>query len=453
MPTSQPLTGLRIFFWLRVTDFITGVAGSWLLLPLLKLKPSSFQWYFLGEATFGFLLALVAFYGLWRFRSDQAEAHGVRGLGDLALYCFAGAQLFYLSGMLLQTFLGFNFGPFARLWYLPGLLADVAVVAAVALAAQRASGQVGTISALAYGAAGARLLGAGLSVARLWLPYSRDLTVRVTLMGTGLAISAVSLLCLGLLVHRRSHELAAAAGGEAGEESSLSFDSAPWPSVLAGIRAYRAALLARLLIAVGALLLAFMARAARSVDGAKLAMVGGVLASLFIGVWMLSGLIRYARVPRESGAQGAAVTAVSLAIVGLLLELYSVFLVSQVYSSSYRALRQVATRLPWMQAVGLALGVFAAVALLVSLGRLSRHLVLPELVRRVGQVIGVLVIVAVGNVVLRAILAARPRGGTAVVLALGGGVLLLGLAIWGLVGLFRILDGLRDKLLSGSSTS
>jgi hypothetical protein len=202
--------------------------------------------------------------------------------------------------------------------------------------------------------------------------------------------------------------------------------SAAWERAGRGLALYRAGILLQL---AGGILGAIIVRAAAcgptdlgsaaaTVENVKAALVFSAVLSLALGVVPLAGLVRYARIPEESGARGAAVLGLLCVVCGLLGGLVAGGLVLQATSSSsIWALYDLQKQLPLVEGPTYLVAFVGIFALLRSYAAAARFLDLEAADRRArGAAVAVLVLGPV--VVLARFLALKLPAGMLLVLAL-----------------------------------
>ncbi len=225
-------------------------------------------------------------------------------------------------------------------------------------------------------------------------------------------------------------------------------------NVRRGLATYRTALIWRLAVIVGGMVLLLLAQLGGSMEAAKVLLVVTSVVSLVCGMVMLAGMVRFAAVPEATRARGPALAALSVMIVGLILDLVALVLVFVLISSkNYSTLRSVMKVLPFIELGGQVLALVGVVALLTALLRLGVHVGLPGVRERVlslGVMLGVTIPAAVAIRLALQFARLQPAAG----LALAGLVLVLAvisLALFlGLLG--RLIDWLGNpdrRLLTG----
>lgn len=221
------------------------------------------------------------------------------------------------------------------------------------------------------------------------------------------------------------------------------FGMAPWPSVRRGLSVYRGGLIAKIWVVLLGLGLLFLVAIGGSREGALAVLVILSIASLFTTGWMTLGLMGYAQVPLESGGRGPVVFALVMIFVSVLLEIYGLVLVFQLYSRSLDSVYDAAAQMPYVEGFGQAIGIAGLLSLLCSFRQVGLHAGAPTVGRRVGVVATLLSVVAVAAIFIRALAAERMLpGGLAVVFGVGT----LVCAIFALVMYFRMLKDLRRAI-------
>ena len=455
---ANGILGLRMFLWGMTVHVVIAVALRLTLHVLLTLDPAGEMW---GEWTLGDVFGLltgsaavvhllclgVMAAGLWSYLATARRGGAAAlALPAAALVCLAllwGVVAFFISHVGdgdLGTM--FRWGAVSK-W-----IAEAVVVVLVVLAAARVSRSLewnlgaGVVAVLVFAALDALLallpaLGVPLRelLGSTWLWQGLLYTVY-----TGLLVS------LWLVLGTHIGHLAATPAPpepEAGLGRWERFAVPPWPAVRNGLAAYRAALLTKIVVVLGGFGLMVLANLAESRGGVKVTLIGSSLLGLAATLGMAAGLAGYARVPAESGARGPALATLVAMGVGVLLELYTLVLVFQMFSGNYSAARNAIDRAPFVEGAAMGIGVVGMIGLLVSFRRAGDFIDAPEVGARVAPLFGLLVGVAAGGLTLRFLVAQRTIGGY---LALPLAIAILVLAIVALTMFLRTLRDLRGAL-------
>lgn len=217
-----------------------------------------------------------------------------------------------------------------------------------------------------------------------------------------------------------------------------------------GLAAYRTALLWRLAVTVGGMILLVLAQLGRSLGAMKFFLVATSLLSLVCGAFMVAGMARFATaVPVSSRVRGPASIALGVMIAGVLSDLAATALVFGIFSSNYSTIMAAVKTAPWLSLGGQVLSLVGIVALLVAFFRLGRALDMErigERVTRIGWMLGFTIPLAV----LMQILLRFTRIGPVAGLFFTGAVLVL--AIITLVLFIGLLNRLILRLQDAPST-
>ncbi len=431
-PHSEPagphlVSGLRLLLVGKAIEL--GLSVLWML--IVRLLPSSHFSLGFGVLELAYLGgAVVALVGLLRLLPGLAALGGTGLIRTAAVGECLGLAL-GLVGLLLNV-LGLSLGSYALghslLWRVVALLAGVPLLL-FGLQLARGLGRPG-LARLSAIALAAFLAQQAFAVVTLLQPGPSLLH---HLRGwLGLAASA-----LIVAVAAQALSAARAGGGALG--------AAPVATALdrlragRGLRLHRTGVLVKIVAAVVGTVLLVAAHGTRSPEAARsltlLMLAGGLLG----GGLSFAGLLRFARVPAETGATALALGAALLAGAGLALELASAGVILTALHGSSASLLRTARLL---EPAGLALSLPALILLLLALRRVALHLVLPELAARATQLAILVGVVAPIAVVLRIPEAARALG--LAVFALG--LPALALAIYVLVRYLGLLNRMSEAL-------
>jgi hypothetical protein len=428
-PRAEPagprvLAGLRLLLVGKAIDL--GIAVVSML--LLWLLPADALPVGFGLVELVFLGAtVVALVGLLRLLPTPDTLRGDR-LIRTAIVGESAALLLGILG-LLQNLTGLHHGSFAipltLLWRVATLLGGVPLLLFYRrLGAALGRGPLPLLSTIT--------LAALLAVQALGLVTTFERVPLLLQLRTwaGLAVAALTVALAAIaLSSARTSDLGATAGSTAHDRGRAA----------SGLRLHRAGVLVKILgILVGVILL-FAARGARSMEALRALSVLVLTVGLAGGVLAFVGLLRFARVPEETGGQSLAIGAAILVGAALALDLGTAATVVAALAGNASGLLRTAQLL---EPVGIALSLPALILLLLSLRRVARHLGEKALAARAAQLailVGVTAPVAVGMKIPGA---ARELG--LALLALGIPALFLGLYV--LARYLGLLGTLSDAL-------
>jgi hypothetical protein len=226
--------------------------------------------------------------------------------------------------------------------------------------------------------------------------------------------------------------------GQGSPPSGNDFLLAPWPQVRRGLATYRSGLIAKLAVVIPGAILIFLAAWGRSVGAVKFLLIATTLGSFLTSIWMLAGLVGYAKVPDRTGGRGAATFSLVLMVIGLLLEAYVVYLVFSLFGGRLGAAFSAMKQMPYLEAISQVLGLLAIVSLLISFSAVARFCgyEMGDRTRTTGTLI---VATAAASFLLRMLTAQRVIRSAGVSLLFALGVLVLAI-----VALVSFLNVLRD---------
>ncbi|HEY8042237.1 MAG TPA: hypothetical protein VIF15_20685 [Polyangiaceae bacterium] len=245
-------------------------------------------------------------------------------------------------------------------------------------------GARGTSAALATPAIALAAIRTALNAASLLAPEAMRHGGQAMLWGArSLSMGSLALALAVMLVSRaalaRSEDTAVAA--EAGGDPS-------WAPVASAIAILPGLAIARVTLAVGAMVLFVVAAASKSWDAARGAMLLGGLVGFVLGVVVLASVVRVARAPAASGAAAPAVLTIVAQAAAMLLDVWALSLLMDVvagasatdfWDSSVSRAMDAAAELPWVGAMGELAGIVAMLALLRAMRNIARHLDLRQL--------------------------------------------------------------------------
>lgn len=202
-----------------------------------------------------------------------------------------------------------------------------------------------------------------------------------------------------------------------------------------GLRLFSTGLKLRIMCLVGVVALSVLLTVSRSAGGLKGVLYGGTMISMGAGLLMVAGLGRYA-LARQNDL--GSIIATVLMAVGVLLELWTLSLLSDLFGGRFGAALSAQSSLGWAQGLGQGLGLVAMLALLTSLRQVARFGDDLALAGRAGGLMGLVVGVAGLATAVRVLANAR-----SVPVALG---LVLGLSALSaaIVMIVRLLSLIRD---------
>ncbi|MEZ4473837.1 MAG: hypothetical protein R3F60_24215 [bacterium] len=211
------------------------------------------------------------------------------------------------------------------------------------------------------------------------------------------------------------------------------------PAAAAGLRGFTDLLVARLVILVISIGLTFVVR--DSVAGVKLFLTGGTLLGMALGLAMVTSLLRFAGASPAGG--GPARVAAAMLGVGLLLDAWTLKLVSDLFGTRLGAAFWAADALPWAQGIGQVIGLIALLGVIAA----GRDVALlagdAALASRAGGLrVGVLAVAALAFG-LRLVASGR-RPNVALLLPLAVAVLVGALVM--IVGVIRLTRAAADHL-------
>jgi hypothetical protein len=213
-----------------------------------------------------------------------------------------------------------------------------------------------------------------------------------------------------------------------------------WAGPAAGLRLHRAGVLVKIGAGVLGALLVVAATASRDPRLARMVLVPLLLVALGGSGVALAGLIRFARVPEESGARSFAVIAALLGGAGLCVDLWALVLTFQLLGGSGSI--DLAQQLQSLEPLGLALSLPALIVLLVGLRRVATVLGELDQASRATRLVVLAAIVAPLAVLMKIPAVARQMGPVLILPAL----VLLGLAIYAVVRYVGLIGGLSRAM-------
>jgi hypothetical protein len=227
-----------------------------------------------------------------------------------------------------------------------------------------------------------------------------------------------------------------------GSSSSVrSFSDPEWLTAKRGLVTYRRALIISLIVGIaGGVIIGIMTVAtatARGMDGMGTILWATLIlavVSLALSLWMLVGLVNYAKVPAETGARGLATVALVISGLGLLVAAYETVGLARVTLGGLKSLLDLAERSNTLTNIARLGQMVGFICLIVSLRRVASHVGADDVVRRIGSFI-TLVGITIGLFVLVLVL---PHP----VIALLGMLAMLVLVIIALVKFLSILQAL-----------
>ena len=255
-------------------------------------------------------------------------------------------------------------------------LIDIGLIAALH---RQVGAQHGRASAWVKVAAGLIVLGWGWTIAnRLgWSPDVPD--------GAGfLASSAVSAVrTVTLIIVLLAIARLVAVRGQAGLRTT---------GASTGLRLFSTGLKMRIVCLIATVGVALLFAVSGSVAGAKVSLYSGTLLSMIAGVMMVAGLARYAFSLGSHDVAG--ILATVLMTLGLLLDVWVLQLLNDLFGDRLGAAMDAQKSLGWVQGIGQVLGLVAMLGLLTSLREVARFGGNFSLARRASGLMGLVVLVA-----------------------------------------------------------
>lgn len=411
---------------------------------------------FLVDQYLAWLAGICVGLGLWLYARSGGASARARGVIWAAITGWLVSILSETTALILSMvqeagvhLSSESWQAFWNWFWLPGFLADVACPLLLLVAIARVEGFAGRQPpngkliaagigiACNYGFLLLTIRGPGVSLE--WFPRL-DPWVHFWL-ATPLSLGMITALVLALLEHIRRLKQS---GLQIVGESPLAVKPIDFPAAVRdGLWTYRSALITRLWVMVGGVIMILLAGLGEAVEVVKFLMVAVALVSLIAGIAMVVGLAQYAAVPERTGAKGAALAAVSLMGIGLLLDLVGLVLVIMVVSGDFSTVMHVATVSPFVEGFAQTIGLCSAIALLISFSRLGQALALPGAADRV-VTLGFMFGVAIPLVVFTRVALVKQwivgvRG-----LVLAGAV--LALAVTALILFLGLLKSLLNRL-------
>jgi len=435
-PGAALVAGLRLLFFAMLADLILGLL-SWLgnqvssAHDLRRMISGGFSVLFAGVAV-TFILAVV------RLRRPAGELGkgGVLGwalagwIANLALRLFTLTQVVATTPLVSYESIGWTVQMLA--WRAAALLCYVPLL----FLYHRLGRRLGRRD----------LTGLNLAAGVVFLLVQAVFTVGMLpgfLRGSSVIFSVMSWVGVGsdvLWTVLAGMALAAARRSPAELPITAAADRS-WAGPAAGLRLHRVGVLVKIGAAVLGALLVGLATAAREPQLARMLLVPLLLLALGGSGVGLAGLIRFARVPEETGARTLATLAAVLGGAGLCADLWVMVLTVQLLGGALGAF-SLAKQVQALEPLGLALSLPAVILLLVGLRRVASFLGDPAHASRATQLIVLMAVVAPVAVLMKLPPVARAMGPVLILPAL----LLLGVAIYALVRYLALIGGLSRAM-------